>query len=108
MDLSKASRRAVASRVRLALGLWLREYMASRGMNQRALADLVGRKETYISMILLGQRKPSKRDTQRWAAALKLNEDERAAFMELAGLAHCPEWIAKEYLRMKTELAKKP
>jgi transcriptional regulator with XRE-family HTH domain len=77
-------------------------------MSQRELAERVGRKETYISMILLGQRKPAKRDIQRWASALGLNDVERAEFMELGGLIHCPEWIAREYLRMKTELAKRP
>lgn len=100
--------RPLASRMRLALGQWLKAYIESRQISQRQLAELVGRNETYISMILLGQRKPAKKDISRWATVLGLNETERAEFMELAGLAHCPEWIVREYLRMKTKLPKGP
>lgn len=103
-----SARRPLQSRMRQALGDWLRGYLESRNLSQRELADLVGRKETFISMILLGQRKPARKDIQRWAVVLGLTEEERADFMELAGLSYCPEWVVREYLRMKAQLRGEP
>lgn len=41
-----------------------------------------------------------------WADALRLNDEERAAFILAAYLAHCPQLIADEFLAMRAQLEK--
>ena len=97
--------RLLASVMRAALGDWLLSWLARHGMNQSQLATLVGSTEGGLSMIIKGRRKPPKRRIANWAVVMGLNGDEAREFMELAYLTHCPEWIVREYLRLKAAAA---
>lgn len=98
-------RRVLSSLMRAALGDWLNGWMQRKGFNQKQLAELVGATEGGMSMILKGRRRPPKRRIANWAVVMGLNVEEARQFTELAYLAHCPDWIVREYLEMKAKLA---
>ncbi len=100
----KPANRKLQKVMQQSLGIWLELWIKRRGLGQNELAELLKVSESSISLILKGERKVPRREVQRWAALMKLNEAEAEEFKELAYLSHCPEWVVKEYVRMKARL----
>ncbi len=71
---------------------------------QLTFARKVGTSQGFLSSIIRGTRTPPLDRLDKWADALGLKGDERAEFVRLANLAHCPELIREDYLRMRTRL----
>jgi transcriptional regulator with XRE-family HTH domain len=85
-------------------GHWLKALLKARGLEQKHAAELLGIAESTMSMIISGDRPPTLELIPRWAVVLCETREERERFIELGYLTHCPEWIVREYLRMKTKL----
>lgn len=58
----------------------------------------------YLSKVLAGKKPPPLDRVAAWAEALGLTAEDRALFIVLAHLAHGPEIIEAEYLRLRREV----
>lgn len=83
------------------LGTWLGRWLAKEQLGQKDLAELLHVSESNISLVLKGERKVPRKAVLKWAALMKLNEAEAEEFKELAYLSHCPEWVVREFVKMR-------
>ena len=77
--------------------------LAERELPAAAFARLVGCSKGWPANIASGSQRPPKAKAQldAWARALKLNAGEAEAFLELAGLAHSPDWFVEWYWKQQ-------
>lgn len=85
-------------------GAHLQSLLTERGLSGLGFARRVGTASSTISQISSGKRTPPLERMDAWATALGLKGAARARFIELAQLAHCPEPIAREYVRQQERL----
>lgn len=76
------------------------------GYKQLTFAAKVGTSQSFLSQIIAGKRTPPLDQIEAWANVLELHGENRAEFIRLAYLAHCPGPIAEEHLRLRARVDK--
>lgn len=76
------------------------------GFKQLGFARKVGTSQGFVSEILRGNRTPPLDRIEKWAEALGLKSEERVEFIRHAHLAHCPDTIRDDYLRLRARVDK--
>lgn len=87
-------------------GEYLSAAITKAGYNQTTFASKVGQKQQAMNAIILGKRPPPLKHMRKWADVLG-NAVEKATFIELADLEHCPERIRDLVADLRRQLAKK-
>ena len=83
---------------------FLQELLTRRKLSLRQFAALVGVHPSTFDHLKAGRAKPPLHRIEHWAQVLQLDPKDRAQFLELARLEHCPPEIAREFLRLKRDL----
>ena len=84
----------------------LRAALAKAGMSQMDLARALGTVSSVVSHTCKGEKLPPLERITHWAKALNLRDEACADFIRQAHLAHCPEVIRDDYLRLRARVDK--
>lgn len=87
----------------MTFGEYLQQALKAADMSRRAFAKKVGYHASNIDKIIQGKRPPPLKRVPGWLKELNKHVDSDT-FKELAGLAHCPDEIQKEFMRMRRDL----
>lgn len=90
----------------MTFGEYLQQALAAAALSRRAFAKRVGYHAANIDKVIRGKRPPPLKRIPSWIKELG-KHIEPSTFRELAALAHCPDEIQKEFLRMRRELDKR-
>ena len=77
--------------------------LKKRGLTQRAFAQLVGKSESTISMIVSEKRRPSDKYAERWASELGLTGTEREIFIDAVHLSAASPRVRAMVARLERE-----
>lgn len=87
-------------------GKHLESLIHYRRMTQAEYARAVRHPPPFVNQVIHGKRTPPLKQLETWADTLDLSGEERATFLRLALLAHCPGPIQDDYLRLRARVDK--
>jgi transcriptional regulator with XRE-family HTH domain len=82
----------------------LAKALDAAGYKQLSFAKKMSTSQGFIGDIIRGRRNPPLDKLEAWAAELKLRGAERDAFMRAGMLAHCPESVRGEFLKLSSRV----
>jgi len=83
-----------------------REALDRKGLSHARFAEQVGVTPAFVSMVATKRSKPPLERIVAWAKALNFSDPEYTRFITWAYLAHCPEVIRDDYLRLRGRVDK--
>lgn len=81
-----------------------RDALERRGLSHARFADRVGVTPAFVSMVATKRSKPPLERITFWAKSLELSDPDYTNFIMWAHLAHCPDVLRDDYLRLRARV----